>query len=429
MIEAQRQADFEAFEYQRNRTDELTEASEKLAAPMYNQFEYRRGPDGELYFEGQAIGEVFETGVRIAEALTAENPQFYVELVRRHLEYDEYLSMKAIAYSEGDRPAIMVKISPIPDAVVQGLVDLNAYDRERKKTLVRVFERTEEGLRATSVSLDRSDRDGLRAVAELFGETISDDDSSEDILFKSMYAEPWQFADDVELPRLVRRTYDKVLEDKYGGRWLGGRQDARQTEALQFIESQSDLITEHMTIIRQLKNDHASRGRLERARHNFAAALDRRLRGEADAGSLDEAGDIAISRGQTFESDCPTGTNATANSLSALGIGNKKQVSISKHCPICGAANVVTTIEGEIISGSCGCKKEICTGKISSTKRLDVLSPLANHKVTEKPVLPTKRKLIRQRFGEHAMVKTQTTIGGADKLVVDKRTGQVIAKL
>ncbi|HET6622665.1 MAG TPA: hypothetical protein VFG56_01895 [Candidatus Saccharimonadales bacterium] len=428
--EAQRQADFEAFEAERRLTDELTEASEKLAMPMRNRFDYDLRPDGELYFEGQSLDEVFKTGVEVAEHLTKEQPEFYVEMVRRHLEYDEYQWMKRLAAGRDDEPDLLVVVSPIPDAVVSGEVDLNAYDRERKKTLVRVFERTEQGLSATSLSLDLSDRDGLREIAETLGDTISDDDSSEDILAKRLLGERRSFGDR-SVARTLRRIYDQVLEDKYGRSFLGGRPDDKSPEALSFIKRQTDLIEQHMAELDRLREIGASDKAIRRARHNFAAALDRRLSGEADAASLADAGDVAEARGQSFEGDCPTGVTATS-SANSLGFGNKKQSFMSKSCPICGASNVLTTIEGETISGSCGCQKEICSGKVTRINRpSQAPSNTAGSwsPTVEKPRLPGKNQLIKQQFGEYAVIKTQLTIGGANRLVVDKRTGQLIAKL
>ncbi|MFS8120406.1 MAG: hypothetical protein ACMG55_18250, partial [Microcoleus sp.] len=46
---------FDAYQQIRRRTDELTEAAERLNAPMHNTFEYELRPDGELCFQGQPL--------------------------------------------------------------------------------------------------------------------------------------------------------------------------------------------------------------------------------------------------------------------------------------------------------------------------------------------------------------------------------------
>lgn len=416
--ESQRQADYEAY----RRVNELTEASEKLPLAMRNSFDYQLGSDGELYFEGQPLEPFFKRGIEAADKLAADNPDFVVEQVRRHLEHDEFLFARQLA--SGDGPDVMLTISPIPDAVAAGHVRFDAYDRDRLKSLVRITEKTPSGVRITSISLDRSDRDGLAAIAAKFGLTIEATDSSEDILFKRGLAYRQQLElDSADIPRAVRRVYDQVLADKLGGDWFGGRPASQARESLQFIEAQADLIEQHLSVMDRLTDQAAIR----RARYDFAAALDRRLRGEADSASLSQAGEAAAAAGRIYSGDCPTAVSTTA-SLNALGYGNRKQVTISKHCPICGAADVITTIEGEVISGSCGCRKEICTGKVSRRGQANLL-PAANWQIIDKPKSPAKVDLIKQRFGAHATIRTQLGIGGADKLVVDKRTDQVIAKL
>lgn len=417
--EGRRQVDFEAY----RRVNELTEASEKLPLAMRNSFEYQLGTDGELYFDDQPLEPFFKRGIQAADNLAADNPDFVVEQVRRHLEYDEFLFARQLA--AGDGPDVMLTISPIPDAVVAGHVQLDAYDRDRLKTLVRITEKTTSGARITSISLDRSDRDGLAALAAKFGMTIEADDSSEDILFKRGLAYRQQLElDTTDIPRAIRQVYDQTLAAKLGGDWFGGRPASQTKESLQFIEAQLDLIEEHLSVLDRLDlNDKAAR---RQARYDFAAALDRRLRGEADRASLRQAGEAAQAAGRNYNGDCPTEVTAA---LGALGYGNKKQVTISKHCPICGAADVITTIEGEVISGSCGCRKEICTGKVSRRGRASQGLPVANWQTFDRPRPVIKLNPIKQRFGEYAVVRTQLGIGGADKLVIDKRTDQVIAKL
>ncbi|HET7630564.1 MAG TPA: hypothetical protein VFK03_04285 [Candidatus Saccharimonadales bacterium] len=418
-IEAQRRADFEAY----RRVNELTKASEKLPLAMRNSFDYELGADGELYFGDECLEAIFRRGYEVADQLAAEQPDFVVEQIRRHLEYDEYLYARQLASSDG--PDMMLTITPIPDAVALGYVDYDAYDRQRMKSLLRVSERTEAGLRVTSISLDRSDRDGLRAVAEKFGITIEAEDSSEDILFKRGLSYRSQLELDTrDVPRALRQVYDEVLGQKLGGDWFGGRPAYEARESLQFIEAQTDLIDQHLRALDATsQHDQAA---IRRARYDFAAALDRRLKGEADVASLRDAGDAAEAAGRTYSGDCPTSLSASS-SLDALGFGNKK-TTISKNCPICGAANVLTTIEGEVITGSCGCRKEICTGKVSRGHRPPSLA-IGSRSNPEKPRLLSKDKLVKQRFGEFAVLRTQTTIGGADRLVIDRRSGQVIAKL
>lgn len=418
-------ARFEAYEQvrrERRRTDELTEASEKLAAPMANTFEYQLGSDGELYFQGQSLKEVFETGLMIAKELVKNQPQFSVELLRRYIELDEYGAMTTLARATGEAPDVLVVLSPIPDAVVNG-VELGAYDLSRRKTMARVFERTDDGIRATSVSLDRTDRDGLQAIAAMFGETLREDEGSEDILRHRL----WGWRDELSSApfRSVRETYDAVLTRKYGGRWFGGRQDAKELSALDFIEKQTDLIAAHEEVLDTLEKRKAPATDFEKARYDFAAALSRRLRGDADSASLSEAGAAARERGEKYDSDCPTGVDAP-QSLESLGY----RVWQKGHCRACrqetmvGECSVCVSCEEAHNAGGDEALKRIMRRAHSPVhQERRPLTPRAEVKKA-----PTASQLKRQ-FGEYAVRRTLVTFGGAERVVVDWRTHEVLAQV
>lgn len=142
-----------------------------------------------------------------AEKVVARYPQFRVELLRRHIELQEYEAQVALASATEDEPDLLVVMSPIPDTVLDG-VDLGAYDINRLKALIRIYTRTEKGIIARSMSLDGSDLDGLRAIASRFGQTIPDGASSEDILQMRLIGWADEFED--EPSAVIRREYDKT---------------------------------------------------------------------------------------------------------------------------------------------------------------------------------------------------------------------------
>lgn len=418
---------FEAFEAQRRLTDEITDMSERLAAPMRNIFEYEVGDDGELWFQGEPLGKTFDKGIEVAEELTMANPQFTTELIRRRLERQEYDDMRKLAFGSDDDPDLLVVLSPIPDAVLNGL-QLNAYDTERKKTLARIFRRTEAGIEATSLSLDLSDRDGLKAIVQCFGKTIDPNASSEDILAMRL----WGYEDELEShpSKAIRSLYDGELSRKFGGEWYAGRQSSRITDAKAFIELQVDLVNQHMEEISMLKKKYSEKDlgtKLETARYNLAAALSRRLRGDTDSASLSEAGDTARANGERYAGDCPTGVSVTGEqSLTQLGIGREWKYG---SCRVCLQNSMV---------GEChvcvGCENADNRGKdLNEIHKAALRRRSQQRPETTQPAMRLERKQQKRTnaktiFGSHVEERTQFSVGGADILIVDRRTGEAIAK-
>lgn len=426
---------FEAFEEQRIRTDEITNASERLVLPMRNTFSYQLGDDGELWFQGESLGDIFDRSIAVAEELTMTQPQFLTELIRRRIERQEYDDQCRLAEAGEGSPDTLVVLSPIPDAALRG-VELNAYDLERKKTLVRIYERTEQGIEATSLSLDLSDRDGLQAIATRFGGKIPEDADSEDILAMRF----WAYRDElIESPvDAARKAYDTALARLYGGNWYAGRRDSPVHDAMAFIEGQPDLIASHLDEINKIKNIHNGPqlvARLETARYNFAAALTRRLRDAGDAASLAEAGDMARSNGESYKNDCPEGVTA-AQSMSELGLGNKEMKCVT--CPFCGHTVDAILGGGSISCPDCKTSVDTATGKVSGGKR--------NHKNTTKPLQITsdekrsklhrferergkKQALVMRKYGKFAVLGAEKMIlGGKAYEVHDRRTGEIIGR-
>ena len=432
-ITQREQARFEAyrqFEYERQLIDEVTDMSERLAAPMHNRFNYEIHGDGELWFQDQALGEVFDKGIQVAEEIAQKNPQFITELVRRRLERQEYDEMRRLALGGEDDPELLVVLSPIPDAVLQG-DSLNAYDLERKKTLVRIFQRTDTGIEATSMSLDRSDHDGLRAIAKSFGRTIPKGASSEDILAMRL----WGYRTDLghDAPSHIRKLYDNELGKKLGGNWYAGRQSSPVRDTKAFVEKQTDLVVQHMDELMVLRK-HYSGSRLEAkceaARYDLAAALTRRLRGDSDASSLSSAGDAARVSGESYTNDCPTGVAASAEqSLSQLGIG--KQEWKQGTCRVClrdGSVGACSVCKGCENADNRGENLDAIYRDAQRRQRIEQVVQLSPEpKYTNGERSGTKKNTsVARVFGEHALCRHVIVVGSAVTEIYDRRTGEVL---
>lgn len=427
--EQQRFDDYEAYRSERLYTDEVTDATERINAPMGNSFEYTYQSDEELYFQGQSLAEVFETGVKKAQLIAESRPDFMVEYVRRRLEYDEYEHMKRLAAGNDDDPDCMMVISPIPDAVMSGL-DLGAYDLNRKKVMIRVFERTGEGMHATSLSLDGSDRDGLRSIAGLFGETISDEETSEEILARRFVGWGWQF--DHRLKHVVRETYDDVLRQKHGGKWFAGQRDPVVSDAREFIEIQADLLANHMERIQAIMvqpDTDARRTQLNDARYDFAAALTRRMNGEHGSIDLADAGGAAREAGESYDNDCPDGGVTARQSTEQLGFGEKVMA-----CPFCGLATKGDPCASRLVCQKCAA--EVSSGKVVSRGigRENALTLLETKQAVFKEREQEQAAVGRLEFakvlyGDDVEVKYELCLGGADYIVYDCLSGQKIGKV
>jgi len=427
----ERQQAFERFESERRLTDEITDASERIAAPMRNSFVYDLRDDGELWFQGEPLGHIFDDGIAAAVEIMKQNPQFVTELIRRHLEKGEYGAMCELARGDETDPDLLAVMSPVPDVVLDGL-ELDAYDKDRKKTLVRVFRRTAPGIiEATSLSLDLSDRDGLNAIALLFGKAIAPEATSEDILAMRFLGYAEEYGQDAV--KTLRTAYDTALSEKFSGEWYAGRQPSDVLDAKAFIEQQPDLIEKHMEEIAMIKKRHTGNERekkLEDARYNFAAALTRRMRGDSDSSSLSEAGDVARANGESYDGDCPTRiTDTTAKqSLSELGMGKDEHMRCVT-CPICGSKGVDGIVSGNTIT----CSKKGCTVDRSTGQVLRGPGGKRKKVAKEETAATPAKKQARQRdakavFGGHVEERTTYSVGSAESVVYDRRTGTAIAK-
>ena len=215
------------------------------------------------------------------------------------------------------------------------------------------------------MSLDGGNRLALQAVADMFGVTIDDEATSEDILAMNFLAVRSSFGEDSP-DRAIRKRYDSAMTLQYGGQWYAGRRDSKILDTKAYIEQYPKLINEHVREIAHIKKlkgkDFRFSEEYETACYNFLAGLEEAgIYGSTDI-SLSDAGDRARSEGKEYDkSDCPTGQMTAEEMLAKQGIGEK----VWMHCPFCGAsqfgdpcATVLTCTE---------CRAKVDHGKVVST--------------------------------------------------------------
>ncbi|MFS8120764.1 MAG: hypothetical protein ACMG55_20105, partial [Microcoleus sp.] len=90
--------------------------------------------------------------------------------------------------------------------------------------------------------------------------------------------------------------------------------------------------------------------------------------------------------------------------------------------------NVVTKLQGEKISGSCGCEKLICSGEVKHGNKgrfEDTTTDM--HTIKAKEIKqPSEAELLRVQYGQYAEMKTVMQIGGTALIIIDRRSGEQI---
>lgn len=314
VITQRRQEDYEAYESWRAaemRRDEITDQAERLAAPMENTFTYTLAPEGLVTDGGMPILPVIAEGLQSARLQACVDNKWQFEAHRREIELEEQQLIEDFA---------------------------RQYDV---------------GVHITSLSLDRSDYEGMRAIAEGLGHELpAERPHSEDILARRMWlgmppglvvlspipdavringvdigaydrgrqkmiARVVTLASGTEaehqnVVKNIRERYDSALQRQFGGDWYAGRPGISGKSALDFIVQQSDLLDTHMSIVHEVYNATSDKQerlrRLQPHRYNLAAALDDRLNGKQVV-SVGDSGNAARAEGRTFDGDCPTAEN------------------------------------------------------------------------------------------------------------------------
>lgn len=432
-----REQEFYALELERLKTDQVTEASERLNGAMENVFEYELRND-DFYFQDQALKPIFIRGIKNTEEIVKHQPQFGVELLRRHIELQQLMEQIEIRRNvDWSNPLVLVHISPIPDAVLHDDIDLNAYDKQRKKVMIRITEPTIDGVKVTSMSLDGNDRVALQAVGDFFGVNIADDASSEDILAKHFLAEKSQF--NGERPaKIIRERYDEAMRLQYGGEWYAGRRESKVLDTKQQIERYPSIIEQHVDEIWQLKKRLGSNFRFSQEyqdlTYNFLAAIEQSDKRGRAIGSISAAGEVARSAGVEYaKSDCPTGLVETAEqALEAQGIN----ALLEWHhgtCRVCLQSGMVGACE---VCRSCedadnrGISLELIHAqalrRVASDKK-EITREDDEHKASRaKEVALGISKQVKRLFGERAIIKSRIEVGDEVTEIVDSRTGEVI---
>lgn len=403
--------------------DEITDAAERLSLPMQHSFDYVL-KNGRLYSEfGLSMDEVVQGGLDDSRLKAMFDTDWKEETLRREFQVAELKEAKTLRIGEK-----LIVFSPIPDDVASGESSIKGYNRPRMRMLVRISERkSETDFSITTFSLDKSNRHAMRSAARAVGHTITDEQSSNEIVSQPAVING-SYASE-ELVSIIRNAYDSQLKEDLGGEWHAGMPPITPDNAYQHIlhsiEVYPDIFEEHKKTIRYIQTeffDPEKADALENARQNFAARLDA-LRDNKHFVSAEAAGNAARAEGKTYEGDCPPGMSIAVQA-EKLGLAHNDTWRVGEtrecvNCPLCGKVVSATRLKTGILCHTC--RKELLrSGEIKdhAKNQKDMASTAINETGKRRDVSKKSPSLI---------FKTELTIGGAITRAFDRR-GNVVAE-
>ena len=319
--------EFTAAEY-----EEMTDVAERISAPMDHPISFQN-IDGKLYTESSVDGDDLLTISRNAEkaalAIARQNPQWTVEAYRRSIESQEVLQATSLPVG-----AKMIVASPTPDVALSGAVNIGGYNLEKKTTMVRVWENTGQTLGCRYISLDGGNRQALQVAMQSVGRDIPDEFDSEQIL-----ATFYTFLDeDRDLGDLLVNNYDSEMERQTGEIHSYGRPGLTHDskKALEIAMENPDRLRDHMEEVARLKWAYSGdelKDKLEEARYNYAAALEKVNKGGIVT-SNGAAGGEARASGANFSGYCattPDNAQSTEEAYNSMFAGKR----VTGKCPCC----------------------------------------------------------------------------------------------
>lgn len=431
VLDQQRVGEYTAAEY-----EEMTDVAERLRAPMDHPISFKN-VDGKLHTESSVDGKDLLTISREAEfaalEMAKQNPQWAIEAYRRHIESEEIVAATALPDD-----AQMIVYSPTPDVILSGAVNIGGYNTEKATTMVRAWENSDGQLHCRYISLDGGNREALRASARAIGREIPEDYDSEQIL-----ATFYTFLDGEEdlADRLVD-GYDNSMKRQTGEDHSYGRVGLNHKKALDIALENPERLQDHMAEIARLKWSYEGEElskKLEEARYNYAAALDKTSRGEA-VSSNSMAGGEARAVGADFSGYCATtpgenGAQSNQEAYNAMFSARR----VTGKCPCCGETTTYDPCDPEC--GACHstpgndrsqayfAKKKAELAKMSAEEykgSRESMSASEKKSGASKKILNLVKKFI---WGDGAFSPIEKAIGYHGEIIAEGKAAQDLYRL
>lgn len=449
-IQKSRQQDYEKYhaaEFERLWQDETTWVAETLDAPLEKDriYTYR---DGEIYsLKNEPLTPIFEDGIAHYRDLAARKPKLAFQYERSLLERGELTDMFSMARGEG--PNTMFIDSTYPDDLDDATEDVLGYQHKRKLGFIRIIKRLPNNqLQMWTHSYDGKDRDGIDAMHRVLGAHV---DWSKDVLGQRVRLD----LDPEEMELIGDRllyAYDAVLNQKYGGLYYAGRSEEDRRDAIQFVESQPDLVAHH---VREVLKHGKKPGFLSDQRYDFAIAMRRRHEGrqvvaDSIAAEMGGAGDMGRAAGETASGCGITEGGQAQSATDDLAESGYKVVDYKNEmhegekihddcmkCPLCKKVGVlIEKINGKIYytcESSSGCKTTTKTTDIVDKQQAEqqTQSEPTENETPEKelPPLVSTEDLLRQMFGKDIRIDSEVGMGTRYYIAYDVSSGIELGRI
>ena len=317
--------------------DLATDLSERFAAPMESSFSYEVRYGDLFDKDGTSLMKIVQDGLDSSRNDMALHPELQFDYDRAVEDMRELES--AVNLEDG---AMMVRFSPIPDAILAGVSSQSGgYNRERRKMLARVIERSGDNVTITHFSLDQSDPSAIRTTMAALGVELPATYNSEQVVkthihlsrddprfltvepFAKSRQNPETFRRPSDAPQksqllidAVRNLYDAQLRLDSGKEYFAGRPINDIKNSLDYVLSFPDELEQLGAAIQ------ANPMRREMLLYNHIAWLESKV-GSRHSDQIEhtgdymsdsaEAGDSDRAAGVNHDGDCPTGlSNSTA---------------------------------------------------------------------------------------------------------------------
>ncbi len=443
MLQTRTKPETDVVERERNREreyylyEEATDIAERIGYAVDHTLTHRIY-DGKVYdSKFVRIADYTQKSLDVAPSLFHGDSAFEIE--RREIEHIKTLRVEDLASGRLGGNA-MIEASPAPRAVLEGRTSIKGYRPDLRRDFMRIHYVVNDEIHCRIFSLDNVTDATRQQVGEWVGINMSPGRSDEDIMRSDVICDltPERVE---ELVAMTKAVHDKTLADEKGGTWHAGSRFANREGALQVVLSQTDLMREHMEVWSEIVGRAVDRDAgniaMDPYRKRTAAAIFGRGEGMSIA-SIGDGGVNDVMASNNFEAGCAIGSSES-NTVNDMAMSQGKKEFISKTCPMCGDKRVLTKIEGSVISGSCGCAKDICTGeaiRVNRRKGLPDNVPRDHEELRGRsaeeptPQTPTiTAQDIKKEFGQYAELRTMIVMGGTSLVAYDSVRKEVITRL
>lgn len=429
--------------YEDNRRHELaTDIAERIGYPIDHTVEYEM-IDGMAYATTDMKHRPFreQTAQALQEGKAKYSGVNEFEYVRLGLEHEE--ALMADAFGGGELGGnIMIKVSKVPDAVVDGTARIRGYRRDLLRSFVRIYYMSDGLMKCHLFSLDGNSSEGMAAVGEVIGMDMRAGRGSEDILADYQLDEfPGVDEQGVsELAQKIKSSYDAAILHATGERRHAGSWFLDQKDALSVVKSKPWLLDQHDEAVKDIMaralDEETASELIEQSLKRVAAAVTV-LEDGGHVGSLSDASvDVAVQSGN-YDRECATGESRTAGTPGEMGMNQAKprkpfedgqcrvclRNSKVGECSVCQRCEDADNRGEDLAAIHAAALRQKVTQTAMAKNAVERSQLVAGSMPAMRPV--SKTALLQQKYGKNIQISSLAAVGTAYTIISDER-GQEI---